>query len=230
MCLGSKSDEQQPPPRRRQRAETAGSRRQHQNIPLQPVAISGPVTPPGQVPAPERDAHGLWVNYAPHDLTRQNLMAALGHVARYLHQHGEDVTLVTVGGAVNTVLLQSRTTTHDVDFFCRVLQQPRLGILRQAGQYAVERSSVPLSADWLNNATARMPGVVENIDSLVEAAVAQDAVLFRQPGLKVVAAPWEYAFIKKVSRITQGTGRQYDASNAVAYLHSSSQQATEAAP
>ncbi|RBQ73769.1 hypothetical protein VDGD_03100 [Verticillium dahliae] len=52
-----------------------------------------------------------------------------------------------------------------------------------------------------------MPGVVEHIDSLVEAAVAQDAVLFRQPGLKVVAAPWEYAFIKKVSRITQGTGR-----------------------
>ncbi|CRK19281.1 hypothetical protein BN1723_013486 [Verticillium longisporum] len=74
-------------------------------------------------------------------------------------------------------------------------------------------------ADWLNKATARMPGVVEHIDSLVEAAVAQDAVLFRQPGLKVVAAPWEYAFIKKVSRITQGTGRQYDASDAVAYLH-----------
>ncbi|RNJ55067.1 hypothetical protein D7B24_009012 [Verticillium nonalfalfae] len=84
---------------------------------------------------------------------------------------------------------------------------------------AVERSSVPLSVDWLNNATARMPGVVENIDSLVEAAVAQDPVAFRQPGLKVVAAPWAYAFIKKVSRITQGTGRQYDASDAVAYLH-----------
>ncbi|KAF3344931.1 hypothetical protein VD0002_g7524 [Verticillium dahliae] len=47
-----------------------------------------------------------------------------------------------------------------------------------------------------------MPGVVEHIDSLVEAAVAQDAVLFRQPGLKVVAAPWDTT-----------------PSDAVAYLH-----------
>ncbi|KAG8417595.1 hypothetical protein J3458_005089 [Metarhizium acridum] len=64
-----------------------------------------------------------------------------------------------------------------------------------------------------------MPGVVENIDSLVEDSITQNCVVFRAPGLKVVAAPWNYSFVKKVSRITQGTGRPYDASDAVAYLY-----------
>ena len=86
-------------------------------------------------------------------------------------QNGENITLVAVGGAVNTILLQSRATTQDVDFFCKLLVQPHLEVLRSAGQYAVERSSVPLSKDWLNNATARMPGVVENIEPLVREAV-----------------------------------------------------------
>lgn len=219
FCCSGSGDEQQAPRRRRRRQNANQGTRPQQGIPLQPVAISGPVTPPGQVPAPERDEQGLWVQYASHDLTRQNLMAALGYVAQYLHERGENIVLVTVGGAVNAVLLQTRPTTHDVDFFCRPLTQPRLGILRDAGHYAVERSSAPLSADWLNNATARMPGVVENIDGLVQAASAQNAVLFERPGLKVIAAPWNYAFIKKVSRITQGTGRTYDDSDAVAYLH-----------
>lgn len=209
MCFGSNSEDPPPTGPRPHRGQPA--------VPLQ--AISGPVTPPGQVPAPERDERGLWVQHEQHELTRQNLIKALDYVAQYLHQRGENVTLVAVGGAVNTILLQSRATTHDVDFFCRLLQNPRLETLRSAGRYAVERSSVTLSADWLNNATARMPGVVENIDYLVRAAVDQNAILFDRPGLKVVAAPWNYAFIKKVSRITQGTGRAYDASDAVAYLH-----------
>ena len=94
----------------------------------------------------------------------------------------------------------------------------KMDILRSAGRYAGERSSAPLSMDWLNNATARMPGVVENVDHLVREAISQNAKLFDRPGLKVVAAPWNYSFIKKVSRITQGTGRSYDASHAAAYL------------
>lgn len=176
------------------------------------------MTPPGQVPAPERDVNGLWVQHEPSDLTRQNLLAALGYAAHYLREHGEDMTLVAVGGAVNTIHLQTRRTTHDVDFFGSVLVHPHLENLRAAGRYAIERSSAPLSVDWLNNATARMPGVVENVESLVRAAIAQNTVLFSSPGLTVVAAPWNYAFIKKVSRITQGTGRPYDAADAVAYL------------
>jgi hypothetical protein len=169
------------------------------------------VTPPGQVPAPERDERGLWRKYSQHELSRQNIVKALSYAAQYIHERGQNATVVAVGGAVNTVYLQTRNTTHDVDFFCPLLTQPTLGIVREAGRYAVERSSVPLAVDWLNNATARMPGVVE--------AIAQNDVLVSYPGLTVVAAPWNYAFIKKVSRISQGTARPYDSSDAATYLH-----------
>jgi hypothetical protein len=64
-----------------------------------------------------------------------------------------------------------------------------------------------------------MPGVVEHVDALQREAIAQNDVLVSYPGLTVVAAPWNYAFIKKVSRITQGTARPYDSSDAAAYLH-----------
>ncbi|KAH8689477.1 hypothetical protein BGW36DRAFT_401834 [Talaromyces proteolyticus] len=215
MCFGSGDVDAQPSRAQRQRREN----NRRQNIPMQNMSISGPVTPPGQVPALERDNNGLWVQYEQTKLNRQNILAALGYVGQYLHRRGENVTLVAVGGAVNTVVLQSRATTHDVDFFSHIFAQPHLDILREAGLYAIERSSAALSRDWLNNATARMPGVVENIDHLIQTAVAQNVVLMRAPGLTVVAAPWDYSFIKKVSRITQGTGRPYDGADAVAYLH-----------
>lgn len=213
MCFGTKPDSQDPAPRRPQQQQ-----RPQQGQQTQQIKISGPVTPPGQVPAPVKDARGLWVKHTQHEVDRQNLLVALGYVAQYLKDHGENLTLVAVGGAVNTILLQSRATTHDVDFFGQMLANPHLKHLRDAGRFAVERSAVPLSADWLNNATARMPGVVENVDGLVKAAVAQNAVLFKRPGLTVVAAPWNYAFVKKISRMAQGTGRPYDAADAVAYL------------
>ena len=193
-------------------------RPRNDGIPLH-TNISGPVTPPGAVPAPVRDERGLWVVYDQADLSSQNISRALGFVAQYLRERNEDLVIIAVGGAVNTVLLKTRNVTHDVDFFGATLDGRRLRMLREAGQFAIERSSVQLSQDWLNNATARMPGVVENIDHLIQAAVEQNDVLFSERGLKVLAAPWRYAFVKKVSRLTQGTGRTYDAADAVAYIH-----------
>ncbi|KAK3307137.1 uncharacterized protein B0T15DRAFT_553551 [Chaetomium strumarium] len=195
MCFGSGSDPDAQAPRRPRQQQRRGGG--PPTIPLQNIRISGPVTPPGQVPAPQRDERGLWVKHAQYELSRQNIIKALGYAAQYISQKGQNVTVVAVGGAVNTVLLQTRNTTYDVDFLCPLLVQPTLGIVRETGKYAVERSSVPLAADWLNNATARMPGVVEHVDALQEEAVAQNDVLFSRPGLTVVAAPWNYAFIKK---------------------------------
>lgn len=63
-----------------------------------------------------------------------------------------------------------------------------------------------------------MPGVVEHVQQLTQAARAQNDIVFEGPGLMVLAAPWLYAFVKKVSRITQGVGRVYDLSDAVGYL------------
>lgn len=217
MCGGHDSvDEPTRPPRQRRRRAQGDGRA---DVRLQDLNITGPVTPPGSVPALERDDHGMWRQYEQRELSRQNILRALAYAAEYLHNRGESVTLVAVGGAVNTVLLRSRLTTHDVDFYSLPLSGTRLQNLREAGRYAIERSSVPLSEDWLNNATARMPGVVEHVQQLTQAARAQNDIVFEGPGLTVLAAPWLYAFVKKVSRITQGVGRVYDLSDAVGYLY-----------
>jgi hypothetical protein len=139
---------------------------------------------PGAIPAPVRDERGLWVEHDHLELSRQNLIRALGYAAEYIHGKGENIIIVTVGGAVNAILLESRATTHNVDFFSERLSDRRVQLLRAAGRYAVERSSVPLSDDWLNNATARIGGVVENIEDLLQQALEQDRVVFGQPGLK----------------------------------------------
>lgn len=64
-----------------------------------------------------------------------------------------------------------------------------------------------------------MPGVVENIGHLVRKAKEQNDIVFQAPGLTALAAPWNYAFVNKVSRMAQGTSRPYDAKDAAAYLH-----------
>ncbi|KAG8417596.1 hypothetical protein J3459_006530 [Metarhizium acridum] len=115
MCSGPARDDDPGPVPRRQRQQRGGGTKR-QDIPLQSMSISGPVTPPGQVPAPERDEHGLRREYAQHEVTDQVLLAALGSVAEFLH-YRENMVLVAVGGAVNTILLRSRKTTHDVDSF-----------------------------------------------------------------------------------------------------------------
>jgi hypothetical protein len=56
--------------------------------------------------------------------------------ADYLRQNNAQFTIVTIGGAVNTVLIQSRDTTHDVDFITPELAPPDLEFLKSATLYA----------------------------------------------------------------------------------------------
>lgn len=130
--------------------ETRGARRPR---PAQRLNISMPVDPPGAVPAPAKDAQGVPLKYQQYDLTSRDLQVALGYAAQYLHGKNQDTLIITVGGAVNTLFLRSRSTTHDIDFFGEQLSGRQLELVRAAGRYAVEMSSVPLSVDWLNNAT-----------------------------------------------------------------------------
>ena len=154
-----------------------------------------------------------------YDLSRQNILRALGFVAEYLRQRGKNIVIVAVGGAVNTVFLQTRSSTHDVDFFSSPFSGPQTSLLRQAIGYAEEKTSVPLGERWMNNETGTIGGTVEHIPDLVQTARQQHDVIFQQQGLTVLCAPWDYAFIAKVGRITYGTRRSYDMQDAVHYLH-----------
>ena len=191
-----------------------------QDVRLRPQQhISRPIDPPGSVPRPRRDQHGAPFPAREYALSERNILRALGFVAEFLHRRSKSLVLIAVGGAVNTVLLRTRTTTHDVDFFNTEFSGSELSLIRNAVEYAEERSSVPLGDKWLNNAAGTIGGTHEQIPELVGRARQQNDVIFQQPGLTVYAAPWDYAFVTKVGRITYGTGRAYDPNDAVAYLH-----------
>lgn len=181
--------------------------------------ISGPVEPPTKVPRTKRGTGGVPLPVTEFELSEQNIQRALSYVAEHLVSRSKNLVIVAVGGAVNTILLHTRRTTHDVDFFHKRLTGSELSLLRDACTYAEERSSVPLGDEWLNNATGTIGGTMEFVPQLVEEAINQRDIVFRAPGLTVFAAPWYYAFIAKVGRLSYGTGRTYDADDAVAYLH-----------
>lgn len=69
------------------------------------------------VPRPRPDEHGNARRISDHELDRQTLEGALDSMAQYIRSRGQNITVISTGGAVNTILLQTRQSTHDVDFF-----------------------------------------------------------------------------------------------------------------
>ena len=72
-------------------------------------------------------------------LTRDILLSSLGNVAKYIEKKKGDVTVVAVGGAVNTIHLQSRAVTHDVDFFNNNLTPKDFELLINGAKDAVKK-------------------------------------------------------------------------------------------
>jgi hypothetical protein len=189
------------------------------NVPL--TTISSPQGPIQLVPRPKRDYYGMPVSHEEFQINRADLIAALTQVAAYLRRKNASIQLVAVGGAVNTILLRTRETTHDLDFlgasgFGGVDQPGR--ILAEASQYAQTQSSAPLGGNWFNNSTVLLirQDVQREITSL---AIKQNIVIFEESGLKVLAAPWSYAFCGKTNRLCEHIRRDYDCQDAVAYLY-----------
>ena len=144
---------------------------------------------------------------------------ALTTAAAFIHKNKENLTIIAVGGAVNCMALRSRTTTHDVDFFNARFGQKEYELL-QAAAVTAQKKNKKLESAWLNNRTIFfIPHDLR--EALTDEAITQNDLVFEAPGLKVVAAPWHYAFCCKVDRIA-GSGllraRPYDVSDAAAYL------------
>ncbi|RBR09029.1 uncharacterized protein FIESC28_10037 [Fusarium coffeatum] len=150
---------------------------------------------------------------------RETLLAALSNVAAAINKKKGHVTIIAVGGAVNTIYLRSRETTHDVDFFNNNLTAEDFERLK-AGVRAASKIDKTLTRDWLNNRTAFfIPKDKQH--SLTAQALNQREVIFEEPGLTVLAAPWEYAFCGKVDRLSVGglhSAQDYDLSDALEYL------------
>ena len=180
-------------------------------------AISRPVVRPGAVPSPTFNEHGGPAQHHYFDLSRQNINRALNYMAEYLSQRGANMTLIAVGGAVNCCVLRSRPTTHDLDFFTTTLSTQDIRLLRDAGAHAAARSSIPLGGNWLNNETEGF--ITDDVRRFLASQAAQQQPLFQDRGLTVLVAPWNYAFVAKLTRMVQpGRRRPYDLDDAVAYL------------
>ena len=185
--------------------------------PARPPQIGQPQNITLHVPRRRVNEQGTELQIVDQELTRQNIHRALQYTAEFLNQRRQNLTIVTVGGAINTIYLRSRQTTHDVDFFGSHLQQRQLEMIDEAMQYAERMSSVPLGGAWLNNET-QLHMAPDARQFITQRALEQNMVVFHAPGLTVVAAPWSYSFISKSRRLGTQYERSYDLDDAVAYL------------
>ena len=154
------------------------------------------------------------------ELSAEVLTAALQYMAQQIAKRNGDITIVSVGGAVNVILLRTRRTTTDVDFFNQYLTRTEAHLLQDAAAKARQLMSsgqgVDLPDDWFNNRT--MYFIPPHLrQQLTDEAIAQDEVIFHARGLRVLAAPWVYAFCAKVDCIS-GTLCARDTADAVNYL------------
>ncbi|ROV96007.1 hypothetical protein VMCG_07998 [Cytospora schulzeri] len=161
------------------------------------------------------------------DLNKALLNSALSVVADQLIAQKKNITVVVVGGAVNTIL-GNRASTHDVDFFNAKLAPKELTALDAAAKKACSIVTVkpPLQEGWFNNRTIVFIPTALRVP-LTDEAIAQNDVLFakkspdKKAGLTVFAAPWHYAFCCKVDRFAGSgliQGQAYDVQDAVFYI------------
>ncbi|KAI3115785.1 hypothetical protein CBS147333_1285 [Penicillium roqueforti] len=153
------------------------------------------------------------------NLSCEILISALENVAKYTSAKNQDITLVVVGGIINTIFLRSRPETHDVDFFNDNLPPATLRCLSKAAKSAFKRNRI-LGRGWLNNHVVLfVPSHVRRI--LLDEALEQHEVVFQAPGLTLLAAPWEFLFCTKLHRLSGrgvSTATSYDQEDAVHYL------------
>jgi hypothetical protein len=167
--------------------------------------------------------------------TKEMIEEGLAIVAKYLDSKKLNVSIVTVGGAVNTVLLKSRASTGDVDFFYRTKTASAIvHEVVEGGKLAEKKLN--LSSQWLNNHTVVFIEVQSfrktvhrllnfgyitqegTIHDLYIEAIDQNEQVFSAKGLTVYAAPWNYALMTKLDRAAQQGAKSYDMADAVDYL------------
>ncbi|KAL4923223.1 uncharacterized protein BDV17DRAFT_296559 [Aspergillus undulatus] len=71
-------------------------------------------------------------------------------MAAYLHQRRAQLTVIAVGGAINTLYLRTRSSIHDADIFGSMMDTTACMLLDEAMQHAIRQVTTALSTDWFN--------------------------------------------------------------------------------
>lgn len=186
---------------------------------VQAANISQPQDVQIHIPRNRLDAHGIPVQPVSREVDEITLRQGLDIVSDFVAHRRHRINVVAAGGAVNLLYLRSRATTHDIDIFGSNFGNDSRVLLDQAMQEARRRLPA-LGTDWLNTETQMwMRGDMHR--ELTHAAEVQDDRVFDGAGLRIYAAPWEYAFTAKINRLLhpQGQARSYDLADAVVYIH-----------
>ncbi|KAK3938004.1 hypothetical protein QBC46DRAFT_266257 [Diplogelasinospora grovesii] len=194
-------------------------RHQQQQAGLEIGDIGAPQDIQIHIPRNRTDQHGMPVQQVTRDISSDTLLAALNHVSAYVAGRGQHISVIAVGGAVNTLYLRSRAATHDVDIFGSDFNNQARMLLDEA-MLDAQRHYPGLGTDWINTeAQMWMAGPLHH--ELTAGARQQNVRVFDSAGLTIHAAPWEYAFSAKLSRILTGGNqvRPYDFDDAVTYIH-----------
>ncbi len=86
-------------------------------------------------------------------MTADTIRQGLTTVASALNAKGLNVSIIAVGGAVNTLYLQTRASTGDVDFFYRTKTRHE-DVTQLIAAANSARETLKLDEHWLNNHTA----------------------------------------------------------------------------
>ncbi|KFZ12182.1 hypothetical protein V502_07231 [Pseudogymnoascus sp. VKM F-4520 (FW-2644)] len=175
-----------------------------------------------EVPTPEPprqtcDSNGVPVPAGCCMLVSTAIDHGLGLMAKYLHRHNANLTVIAVGGVVSAHFLRAWPTTTDVDALGTTLTAHQRRLLASAASYAKKNSPVPLGDGWFSGQGMQYvrPEVARNV---YELSMQQNDIVFCSEGLTVMAPRWSYAFMVCVDRLSHGVGRPYDMGNAVLYL------------
>lgn len=193
------------------------TRRRPQGVQL--ANIGQPQNVQIHIPRNRLDEQGVPLQSVSREVDEVTLRQGLGIVSDFIAQRGQHISVIAVGGAVNLLYLKSRATTHDVDIFSSNFGNQARVLLDDA-MHEAQRRLPALGTDWLNTETQMwMRGNMHA--ELTRAAEEQDVRVFDGVGLRIYAAPWEYAFSAKINRLLhpQGQARSYDLADAVVYIH-----------
>jgi hypothetical protein len=191
----------------------------HQSPPIAGLSISGPTAHQIHIPRNRADPDGLPIQQTSKEMNRGTLEAGLQYMSDYIASKpgAPKVTVPVVGGVVNTLYLRTRPSTHDVDVFGSDLSNAQRVLLDEA-MYQAQKHVPGLGTDWFNTETQMwMTGPVHA--DLTKSSQDRGVCVFEGKGLALYAAPWEYAFSAKVSRVVAGEHeRPYDVDDAVGYI------------
>ena len=155
-------------------------------------------------------------------LQRETIQQALRLMADYIAGQGQHITIITVGGSISSLLLKNQLTRENLDYIATNASEEQRKILAAAARYAQRQCSQPIRGAWFSTRgddTLKLPFSVQR--QVVLKAISQNEIIFQARGLKILAAPWDYAFVATLGRLASDrlVSRPHDLDDAIAYLH-----------